>query len=143
MGDLVLINLHSLHLRSFTRRGRKLLPQFDGPFEVLAKVSATAYRLRLPALFQGHPVINIAHLEPYYQIKETSVIRPKINSQRQTIEDLVEFEVERIIDSKIVQARNGRREQKYCVRWRGYDPKFDTWETQQNLKNAPEVLRNF
>ena len=52
VGDLVLINLHSLHLlRSFTGRGCKLLPRFDGPFEILAKVSANAYRLRLPASF--------------------------------------------------------------------------------------------
>ena len=35
IGDQVLINLHSMHLfRNFKGRGRKLLPRFDGPFEI-------------------------------------------------------------------------------------------------------------
>ena len=73
----------------------------------------------------------------------SSSIRPKIASQRQTFDDLVEFEVDRIIDSKIVRGLNGRRIQKYRVRWKGYDPKFDTWETRRNLKNAPEALKDY
>ena len=138
------MNLHSLQLlRNFTGRGRKLLPRFEGPFEIIGKVSSTAYRLRLPASFQGHPVINIAHLEPYYENKDSLIIHPKIASQRQTFDDLVEFEVDRIIDSKMVRGRNGRRIRKYRVRWKGYDPKFDTWETQRNIKNAPEALKAY
>ena len=141
---MVLINLHSLQLlHTFTGQGCKLLPRFDGPFEIIDKVSSNAYRLRLPASFQGHPVINIAHLEPYYENKSSSLIRPKIASRRQTFDDLVEFEVDRIIDSKMVQGRNGRRVRKYRIHWKGYDPKSDTWETQRNLKNAPEALKAY
>ena len=51
-GDMVLINLHSMHLlRSFKGRGQKLLPRFDGPYEIAEKVSKVAYRLLLPALY--------------------------------------------------------------------------------------------
>ena len=102
-----------------------------------------SYQLRLLASFRIHPVLNIAHLEPYYENKDSLIIRPKIASRRQTFDDLVEFEVDRIIDSKMVRGRNGRRIRKYRVRWKGYDPKFDTWETQRNLKNAPEALKEF
>ena len=142
IGDLVLLNLHSMNLlRGFKGRGRKLLPRFDGPFEILDKVSDTAYRLRLPASYQGHPVINIAHLEPYHVLEETIPNRPKLPNQRQTFEELEEFEVERIIDSKVIKGPKGRRIRKYRVRWKGYSPRYDTWESRQHLRNAPEALR--
>ena len=144
VGDLVLINLHSLQLlRAFKGQGRKLLPRFDGPFEILEKVSKVAYRLRLPASYQGHPVFNINHLELYNKADVSTVDRPKLPSLRKTFEELEEFEVEAILDSKYVKGPNGKRIRKYKVRWKGYDPKFDTWETRRNLKNAPEILRKF
>ena len=43
-GDLVLLNLHSLSLlRNETGRGRKLLMKYDGPFEIIQKLSAVSY----------------------------------------------------------------------------------------------------
>lgn len=67
IGDLVLINPHSLSLlRNETGRGKKLLMKYDGPFEVLEKLSPVTYRLRLPASYGMHPVLNIAHLESYH-----------------------------------------------------------------------------
>ncbi|KLO04838.1 hypothetical protein SCHPADRAFT_808112, partial [Schizopora paradoxa] len=67
-GEHVLINPHSLELlRSFQGKGRKLLMRYDGPFEILQKVSPLAYRLRMPASYGINPVINIAHLERYHK----------------------------------------------------------------------------
>lgn len=143
-GDLVLINLHSLQLlQGFVGRGRKLLPRFEGPFEIIGKVSPVAYRLRLPASFQGHLVINIAHLEPYHTLIESRTDRPKLSNTRRSFDELEEFEVERIIESKIVKGPRGCQVRKYQVRWKGYEPKYDTWETKRNLKNVPEALRDF
>ena len=143
-GDMVLINLHSLHLlRSFKGRGQKLLPRFDGPYEVTEKVSKVAYRLRLPASYRGHPVINIAHLKLYTKAPDLSISRPTLAPLRKSFDELEEFEVERILDSKLVQGPKGRRIRKYKVRWKGYEPKYDTWETRQNLRNAPAALREY
>jgi len=47
--------------------GRKLQLKYDGPFEVLEKISPITYRLRMPASYGMHPVLNIAHLEQYTQ----------------------------------------------------------------------------
>lgn len=144
VGDLVLINLHSLQLfRSFTGRGRKLLQRFEGPFEIVAKVSPVAYQLRLPASYQGYPVINITHLEPYHVSNNSEIERPKLANTRKTFDELEEFEVERIIKSKIVKGPRGCPVRKYRIRWKGYEPKYDTWETRRNLKNVPEALRDF
>ena len=65
-GDLVLLNPHSLSLlRNETGRGKKLLMKYDGPFEVIQKLSAVSYRLRMPESYGIHPILNIAHLEKY------------------------------------------------------------------------------
>ena len=65
-GDLVLLNPHSLSLlRNETGRGRKLLMKYDGPFEIIQKLSTVSYRLQMPQSYRIHPVLNIAHLERY------------------------------------------------------------------------------
>ncbi|KIO20182.1 hypothetical protein M407DRAFT_81863 [Tulasnella calospora MUT 4182] len=49
-----------------TGKGKKLLPKYDRPFEISAKLSPVTYRLRLLASYKLHPVVNIAHLQPYH-----------------------------------------------------------------------------
>ena len=121
-----------------------MLARFEGPFEILEKVSSVAYQLRLPASYQGHPVINIAHLGPYHSpMAESAIDRPKMTPRRRTFEDLKEYEVESIVDSEVVHSTGGRRVKKYRVRWKGFEAMHDTWETRRNLKNAPEALREY
>ena len=65
-GDLVVINPHSLKLlRNEKGRGKKLSLKYDGPFQISSKLSPVTYHLRLPVSYGIHPIINIAHLEPY------------------------------------------------------------------------------
>lgn len=42
----------------------KISPQFAGPVRVIEQVGRLAYKLDLPPLWQIHPVVSIAHLEP-------------------------------------------------------------------------------
>ena len=39
--------------------------KYDGPFEIIQKLSAVSYRLQMPQSYGIHPVLNIAHLEKY------------------------------------------------------------------------------
>ena len=64
-GDKVLINIHSLQLPESKGTGAKFSRRYDGPFEVTECVSAVAYRIRLPHSYGIHPVLSIAHLEPF------------------------------------------------------------------------------
>jgi len=76
-GDLVVFNPHSLELlREEKGRGKKLLMKYDGPFEIIRKLSPVTYQLRLPASYGMHPILNIAHLEPYD--KSPAIFTPPI-----------------------------------------------------------------
>lgn len=141
-GDLVLINPHSLSLlRSRKGKGRKLQMKYDGPFEILQKVSDVTYRLKIPASYKIHPVINIAHLEPYYKDADNPE-RPKKHLNREDFDKKPEYEVEEIIDEKMVK-KGQRRQRRYLTRFVGYSPEWDEWLSKQQLTNSPMVLKEW
>ncbi len=144
-GDLVLMDVHGLKLiREKEGVGRKLLPKYDGPFEIMEVISPVAYRLRLPATYRIHPVINRAFLEAYHPPPaEFSNNRPKKPFQREHFDAQPEFEIERIIDERMSRGQRGMRIRKYRVRWVGYDETYDEWLTRAQLRNAPGTLRDW
>ncbi|KAG8903991.1 hypothetical protein FRC01_008900 [Tulasnella sp. 417] len=148
-GDQVLLNPHSMNLlKATTGKGKKLLSKYDGPFEISAKLSPVTYRLRLPASYRIHPVINIAHLQPYRVSPPEFGERSRKHLNREDFEELPEYEVERIMDEKWedLPARKGRRSRRikrYLTRFVGYGPEWDEWLTSQDLRNAPAVMREW
>lgn len=116
---------------------------YDGPFEIMDKISKVAYRLRMPASYGMHPVINITHLEPYLESPEEYGIRPKKSLSWEDFDQLPEFEVEKIIDEKFSRTRKGKRQRLFLTRFVGYGPEFDEWLSKSHLKNTPEVLREW
>jgi hypothetical protein len=141
-GDLVLVNAHSLHpLKDHKGKGRKLLMRYEGPFEVNQQISDVTYRIALPASYKIHPVINIAHLEPYKK-DSTGLDRPKKHLDHKDFIDEPEFEVENIIGEKWFKCKH-RRIKKYHVKWLDYGPEWNSWLTKQQLTNAPELLQEW
>ena len=49
---------------------RGLVPRYDGPFEVIEKVGAVAYRLKLPERLKLHPTFHVSYLRPFYEDNE-------------------------------------------------------------------------
>ncbi len=141
-GGLVVLNPHSLEqLREVRGRGKKLLMKYDGPFEIIKKISPVTYQLRLPASYGTHPILNIAHLEKYDASPLEFGERPTKNLNRADFEQLPELEVEQIVAEKMFKA-NGKhhRVTKYRVRWKGLPENEDEWKTKEELRNAPEIL---
>ena len=143
-GDLVVLNPHSLDLLKTEKgRGNKLLMRYDGPFEIIRKLSPVTYQLRLPASYGIHPVLNIAHLEEYKSSPSSLGERPTKRLNRQDFNELPEFEVEAIIGERLRKTRAGRRTREFKVRFTGYGPEFDEWLPPRNLRNAPELLAHW
>ena len=56
--------------------------------------------------------------------------------------DLPEYEVEEIIDKKVVK-HNSEELVTYKVLWKGYPPEEATWEDASNMGNCSELIQEF
>ena len=109
VGDQVLLNPHSLRLlKDVKGRGSKLLMRYDGPFEIIRKLSPVSYQLRLPQPYGIHPIINIAHLEKYNPSPPELGTRLTKDLNRDDFDKLEEFEVKKIVSERRKKGRNGR-----------------------------------
>ena len=94
-GDRAWLSTRHLPIRT---GARKLAAKWAGPFLVTAPVGTAAYRLSLPAAWKIHPVFHVSQLKeaPASPPTETAVL----------LEDgTEEFEIERIMGSRIVRGR--------------------------------------
>ncbi|KDQ23449.1 hypothetical protein PLEOSDRAFT_1017081, partial [Pleurotus ostreatus PC15] len=71
------------------------------------------YRLQLPSNYPMHPVVN-----------------------------LKEWEIDRILGHRTTSTRLGKTQQ-YLVRWKGLDAAEDSWLNESELRNAPELKRDY
>jgi hypothetical protein len=114
--------------------------KYDGPFEIMKKISAVSYQLKMPASYGIHPVLNIAHLERYQASPPEFGDRPQKSLNREDFDELPEYEVDKIVAERRKKGRNGRRILQYLTRFKGYSEEYDEWLTSKQLKNAPEPL---
>ncbi|MBW0590325.1 hypothetical protein O181_130040, partial [Austropuccinia psidii MF-1] len=135
-GDMVWFS--SQNIKS-SRPTKKLSERWLGPFPILTKVSTHAYHLKLPSQWKSiHPVFNISLLEPV----KTSTIpnRHQEPPPPIIIEEEEEWEVSQILDSKLKRGKLW-----YLVEWKGFsqDSERSSWEPTENLKNCPELVKDF
>ena len=127
-GDKVLV--HRDFLVTSTARDQpcaKLQPKWFGPFSIIKKVSASAYKLKLPDDSRAHPVFNVSALKPYFPNTLAGRSQPPpppfIDQDGYT----------RYMVDKILQSKRRGKETYYLVKWTGYeDP---TWEPLSNLQD--------
>lgn len=102
----VLINVHSLQLPDVKEgKGSKLTRRFEGPFEIIDKVSDITYRLRIPHEYDIHPVLSIAHLEKYKESPREFRERPKLEPLRDKQQATREYEILEIVRERKVKKR--------------------------------------
>ena len=66
VGDKVLLML-TPQIWRITRKiaHRGLVPRYDGPFKVVKRIGAVAYRLALPDRLKVHPTFHVSFLKPF------------------------------------------------------------------------------
>jgi hypothetical protein len=139
IGSRVLISPHSLEWKESKGEGAKLVQRWIGPFEVLQKLNPRTYRVRLNDKYPGFPVFNLDHMKPYKESAERFGQRTLMSETRDRAES-EEYEVEKIVGKKYDKRRKTHL---WLVRWKDYGPQFDTWQTTRDLRNAPEMMREF
>ncbi|MBW0563432.1 hypothetical protein O181_103147 [Austropuccinia psidii MF-1] len=134
-GDLVWLS--SKNIKS-SRDAKKLSERWLGPFPILKKVSTHPHHLKLPSQWKFiHPVFHIFLLEPV----KTSTIPNRHQEPPPPISiEEEEWEVSQVLDSKLK-----RRKLCYLVERKGFsqDAERSTWEPPKNLKNFPDLVKDF
>ena len=111
------------------------MEHFVGPYKIKGIISSNAVELELPKSIRIHPVVNISRVRLY---------KPQVEGQKKIplklviIEGEEEFEVEKILNKRIVRGK-----EKFLVRGKGYTAEGDTWESKENLENAKELVEKF
>jgi hypothetical protein len=142
VGDKVYVNVHSLRLPDVTEgKGVKFTRRFEGPFEVLEKLSNVTYRLRIPQDYDIHPVISIAHIEKHYPSYEEIGDRVTLPPLRKVNKTTEEFTITRIVNERKRKVK-GKLITEYQCEWEGYGVE-DTWIPERNLRNAKEILQEW
>ena len=133
-GDKVFLDGRNINT---DRPTKKMEDKWFGPFEVIEKVGASAYRLRLPRGWKTvHPVFNIISLkpanEPVFESQKKPPPPPPI-----IVDNEEHYEVESILNSRI-----HRRRLEYHVKWVGYNE--PTWEAAADVEgSADEAIADF
>ena len=138
IGDKVLLSTTDL---TYTTGQKKLLNKQIGPYRIIDKINAVAYKLDLPPrLSRIHPVFHISKLLPYYS-SDQFPSRPAQQDRPPPVmqidgEDA--YEVEYIVDK-----RKKRNKIEYLVKWKNYPSHENSWQPEQNLKQAREAIEEY
>jgi hypothetical protein len=130
VGEQVLLKLQPYAQQSVVNRPcPKLSYKFFGPYTVLDRIGAVAYKLQLPAEAKVHPVFHVSQLKPFVP-KYTPVF-----SELPAIPDLAAaaVEPEDILERRMVRSGNTAATQ-IRVKWSGLDDAHATWEDYDLLK---------
>jgi hypothetical protein len=137
VGEMVLLKLQPYAQKTVVNRPcPKLAFKFFGPFRVLAKIGAAAYKLDLPADAQVHPVFHVSQLKPYY---------PSYTPVFTSLPSLVDLSrtgivPEEILDRRLVRKGNQAVPQ-VLIRWSGVPVESATWEDYYVLKKRfPDAI---
>ena len=131
--------LSSRHVTMRAICSRKLLPQWLGPFKILAKPSSVNYTLELPLHYRIHNTFHVSMLRRYYD-NGAGIARPPTLM----IEGQEEFEVELILAHRPANKTRDSTNVRFLVQWKGYGPAYNSWEPRRNiLRNAAETLSDY
>ncbi|SJL04341.1 uncharacterized protein ARMOST_07707 [Armillaria ostoyae] len=123
------------------------LKEAAGPFKILKKTGASAYKLKLLLHWKIHPRFNEKLLTLY-----TPPAFPNQEQPPPPLPDLIDeeeqWEVEEVLDSKPRKVRSSRGQPSttvidYFIKWKGWTWEHNSWVTAKDMGNAKEAIANY
>jgi hypothetical protein len=131
VGDWVYLKLQPFTQQSVvTRANCKLAFRFYGPYQILDRIGAVAYKLALPATSLIHPVIYVSQLKK--ALAPTEFVQSQLPILQSKDEGLTAVPSQ-VLDRRFVR-KGSKMVEQLQVRWSGNDPQVITWENGQELR---------
>ncbi|XBI49267.1 hypothetical protein VPH35_112861 [Triticum aestivum] len=129
VGEQVYLKLQPYVQTTVARRSnQKLSYKFFGPYKVLARVGAVAYKLELPPGSQIHPVVHVSMLKK--AMPATVIVQPDLPSTCASLE--CPPQPLQVLDSNHISAGNSTVEL-VQIQWTGLPSSWSTWENKQQV----------
>nr|KYP56043.1 hypothetical protein KK1_002271 [Cajanus cajan] len=130
-GDMVFLKLKQHRQHSLAaRKSPKLSARYYGPFEVLERIGAVAYRLKLPPESRIHPVFHVSLLKKAIgDYKAETTIPSGLEDERAEL-----LEPETVLASRSL-LKGRERTNQWLVKWRGKAVEEASWEDELTLRS--------
>ncbi|CAM6094473.1 unnamed protein product [Calypogeia fissa] len=127
-----------------TKISRKFSPRYAGPYCILRwahKDNPLSVVLETPEAMGVGKNYHVSRLKKF--VVDTDPNRQQVSRpDALLVEDVEEYEVEAILDHRY-KRRLGKQLLEYLVKWTGYDQAECTWEPEENLTHAGELLGSY
>ena len=120
VGDTVLLSTQNLRLKGIPH---KLQRKFCGPYKILERIGAQAYRLKLPDTWRIHPVFHVSLLK---QWRPSTMQHVPGEVELEEPDQPQYFDVERILRWRW-STKTRRRHREFLVLWQGYPMEDAEW----------------
>ena len=134
VGQLVYLSSENVNQRN-VGPALKLQDRWLGPFRIEEMLNSRTVKLFLP---QGCTIDNKIHISRIKPAPEDGTAPDVVIDEDG--DEAGMYEAEKIVDHTTKGRGNKKTIAKVQVRWRGYAPAFDTWETIENMMNGAEAL---
>ena len=126
VGDQLFLKLQPYVQSSLApRANQKLSFKFFGPFPIVAKIGAVAYKLQLPPSSSIHPVFHVSQLKKV--VPPTHQVTPQVPDSSDA------YQVPVAILQRRLSAVSGRSATEGLVQWSGWPASLATWERLDDL----------
>uniref|UniRef100_A0A2N9IS51 Reverse transcriptase n=1 Tax=Fagus sylvatica TaxID=28930 RepID=A0A2N9IS51_FAGSY len=130
VGDWVYLRLQPFKQRSMHQKMGKLAPKFYGPYQILEKVGAVAYKLDLPNDALIHPVFHVSCLKAKLGQSILPLNKlPPVNSLGHITPEPVQ-----ILQQRHITTRRQQKGTEVLVQWEGASKADATWEVLLKLQ---------
>jgi hypothetical protein len=124
VGEWVFVKLRAHRQNSVvTRINAKLAARYFGPYPIVERIGAVAYRLKLPEGARVHPVFHVSLLKKAVgQYQEDNELPDNMAGEQEEM-----YEPEAILADREIQ-QNGTTVKQVLVHWKGKPSEEATWE---------------
>uniref|UniRef100_A0A2N9J8Y4 Reverse transcriptase n=1 Tax=Fagus sylvatica TaxID=28930 RepID=A0A2N9J8Y4_FAGSY len=130
VGDWVYLRLQPFKQRSMHQKMGKLAPKFYGPYQVIQRIGAVAYKLSLPADARIHPVFHVSCLK--MKLGQSILPLPQLPPV-DAVEQLTP-EPAQVLHSRNINTRRHKGGTEVLVQWKGTSKADATWEPLHKLQ---------